>query len=87
MSTQALTDAAPAAAARRAGWRSLFTQERSPPAWSALIVAAAVILPLLVLVVSSFQVLDSGGFDTTWGLDNYRTLYTDRVIPRPSSTR
>ena len=47
-----------------------------------IIVAAAVILPLLVLVVSSFQVLDAGGFDTTWGLANYTTLFTDRVIPK-----
>jgi iron(III) transport system permease protein len=32
--------------------------------------------------VSSFRVLDPGGFDTAWGLDNYRTLFTDRIIPK-----
>ena len=81
MSTQSLTDAAlsPPPASR---WRSLFTQETITTGVVSLIVAAAVILPLLVLVVASFQVLDSSGFDTVWGLDNYRTLYTDRVIPK-----
>jgi iron(III) transport system permease protein len=39
-----------------------------------------VILPLIVLVVSSFLVLDSGGFDTTWGLGNYTKVFGDRVI-------
>jgi iron(III) transport system permease protein len=62
--------------------RSLFTQESVATLIVSVIVAAAVILPLLTLVVSSFQVLDSGGFDTTWGLDNYKTLFTDRVIPK-----
>ncbi len=81
MSTHSLTDAAPSppSASR---WRSLFTQETITTGVVSLIVAAAVILPLLVLVVASFQVLDSSGFDTAWGLDNYRTLYTDRVIPK-----
>jgi iron(III) transport system permease protein len=63
-------------------WRSLITQESVATLVVSVIVAAAVILPLLTLVVSSFQVLDSGGFDTTWGLDNYRALLTDRVIPK-----
>jgi iron(III) transport system permease protein len=27
-------------------------------------------------------VLDARGFDTTWGLDNYRALFTDRIIPK-----
>ncbi len=62
--------------------RSLFTQESVATLIVSVIVAAAVILPLFTLVVSSFQVLDSGGFDTTWGLDNYKTLFTDRVIPK-----
>src|SRR5579872_4718731 len=63
-------------------WRSLVTQESVATIVVSLIVAAAVILPLLVLVISSVRVLDTGGFDTTWGLDNYKTLYTDRVIPK-----
>ncbi|HEU5018318.1 MAG TPA: iron ABC transporter permease [Pseudolabrys sp.] len=63
-------------------WRSLFTQEAVVTAVVSIIVAAAVVLPLLVLIVSSFRVLDPSGFGSTWGLDNYRTLYTDRVIPK-----
>ena len=76
---------APASPARRplsSRWRSLVTQESVATLIVSVIVAAAVMLPLFTLVVSSFQVLDSGGFDTTWGLDNYRTLFTDRVIPK-----
>jgi len=81
MSTQTLADGGleQQAVSR---WRSLVTQESVATIVVSVIVAAAVILPLFVLVVSSFRVLDSGGFDTTWGLDNYRTLYTDRVIPK-----
>lgn len=60
----------------------MITQETVATAVVSLIVAAAVLVPLIVLVVSSFRVLDSSGFDTTWGLDNYRTLWTDRVIPK-----
>lgn len=63
-------------------WRSLFTQETVITIVVSVIVGVAVILPLLVLVVSSFLVLDVGGFGTTWGLDNYRTLWNDRVIPK-----
>ena len=63
-------------------WRSLITQESIVTVVVSVIVAAAVILPLFTLIVSSFQVLDSGGFDTTWGLANYKTLFTDRVIPK-----
>jgi iron(III) transport system permease protein len=81
MSTHLLTEAAPQTTAP-SRWRSLFTQETMATAAVSLIVAAAVILPLAVLVVSSFRVLDPGGFDTVWGLDNYRTLFTDRVIPK-----
>ncbi|HVV60131.1 MAG TPA: iron ABC transporter permease [Pseudolabrys sp.] len=81
MSTQTLAgNALQAPATSR--WRAMITQETVVTAAASLIVAAAVILPLLVLIVSSFQVMDSGGFDTTWGLDNYRTLFTDRIIPR-----
>ncbi len=63
-------------------WRSLITQESVVMLVVSIIVAAAVLLPLFTLVVSSFQVLDSGGFDTTWGFGNYKTLFTDRVIPK-----
>ena len=63
-------------------WRSLITQESIVTVVVSVIVAGAVILPLFTLIVSSFQVLDSGGFDTTWGLANYATLFTDRVIPK-----
>lgn len=62
-------------------WRSLVTQESVATIVVSLIVGLAVLLPLFTLVVSSFLVLDPLGFDTTWGLDNYRTLLTDRVIP------
>jgi len=79
MTTQSLTHAAPAAPA--AGrWRSLLTQETIATVVVSVIVAAAVILPLLVLIVSSFQVMDAGGFETEWGLDNYRYLFTDRIF-------
>jgi iron(III) transport system permease protein len=63
-------------------WRSVVTQESVATIVVSVIVAAAVILPLLTLLVSSFRVLDSDGFDTTWGLQNYETLFTDRVIPK-----
>jgi len=77
------TIASPAVAApARGSWRRLINQETVVILAVGAIVAAAVLLPLLVLVVSSFQVLDPGGFDTTWGLDNYRALLTDRVIPK-----
>jgi iron(III) transport system permease protein len=62
-------------------WRSLFTQESIATMVVSLIVAAAVLLPLATLVVSSFRVLDDLGFETTWGLDNYRLMVTDHVIP------
>ena len=81
MSTHILPEAVAAAPATRR-WRSLFTQESVATIVVSVIVAAAVLLPLFALVVSSFQVMDSSGFDTTWGLDNYRTLYTDRIIPK-----
>ena len=81
MSTQSLTETAPHAPVS-GRWRSMVTQESVATVVVSIIVAAAVILPLLVLVVSSFQVVDSGGFETTWGLDNYKTLFTDRVIPK-----
>jgi iron(III) transport system permease protein len=63
-------------------WRSLVTQESVATLIASVIVAAAVILPLFTLIVSSFEVLDPGGFATTWGLGNYKTLITDRVFPK-----
>ena len=63
-------------------WRSLVTQESVSTLVVSVIVGAAVILPLFTLVLSSFLVLDPGGFDTTWGLDNYWALFTDRIIPK-----
>src|SRR6202521_2295639 len=81
MSTQTIAGTA-VAAATPGRWRSLITQESVATLAVAGIVAAAVLLPLCTLVVSSFQVLDSGGFDTTWGLDNYRALFTDRIIAK-----
>jgi iron(III) transport system permease protein len=63
-------------------WRSLITQESVATAIVGIIVAAAVLLPLFTLIVSSFMVLDSEGFDTTWGLANYKTLFNDRVIAK-----
>jgi iron(III) transport system permease protein len=80
MTTQSLTHAAPAVPAGR--WRSLLTQERVATLVVGIIVAAAVILPLIVLVISSFEVMDPGGFETAWGLDNYRYLFDDRIFPK-----
>jgi iron(III) transport system permease protein len=84
MSTQTISAATGAAAEAPASsrWRSLVTQESVATILVSVIVAAAVILPLLTLVVSSFRVLEPGGFDTTWGLANYKALFTDRVIPK-----
>ncbi|MGQ0752870.1 MAG: ABC transporter permease [Betaproteobacteria bacterium] len=61
-------------------WRSLLTQESVTVFVVSLIVGVAVLLPLFTLVVSSFRVLDVFGFETTWGLDNYRVLFNDRII-------
>ena len=69
-------------APRTGRWRSMITQETAVTAVVSIIVAVAVLLPLFVLIVSSFRVLDLSGFETTWGLDNYRMLYTDRLIPK-----
>ena len=63
-------------------WRRFLTQETIVTVVVGLIVAVAVILPLITLFVSSFLVLDDLGFDTEWGLENYILLYTDRVIPK-----
>ncbi len=81
MSAEALPDEA--AGAPTAGrWRGMFTQESVATVVVSVIVAAAVLLPLFTLVVSSFMVLGPMGFDTTWGFGNYVTLVTDRVIPK-----
>ena len=80
MSTLSIPDTvAPVQSSR---WRSLITQETVATTIVSIIIAAAVLLPLFTLVVSSFRVLDSEGFDTTWGLDNYRVMFTDRIIPK-----
>jgi iron(III) transport system permease protein len=81
MSTQTIAEVARRTPLSRR-WRGLFAQESIATLIVSVIIAAAVILPLFTLVVSSFQVLDASGFDTTWGLDNYKTLFTDRVIPK-----
>ncbi len=62
--------------------RSMVTQENLITLIVALIVAGAVIVPLVVLFVSSFKVLDPLGWDTTWGFGNYVTMFTDRIIPK-----
>ena len=62
--------------------RSMVTQENIITAIVALIVAGAVIVPLAVLFVSSFRVLDPLGWDTAWGFGNYVEMFTDRIIPK-----
>lgn len=62
--------------------RAMVTQENLITLVVALIVAGAVIVPLVVLFVSSFKVLDPAGWDTTWGFGNYVTMFTDRIIPK-----
>ena len=63
-------------------WRRFMTQETIVTVLVGLIVAIAVILPLITLFVSSFLVLDDMGFDSEWGFGNYTTLFTDRIIPK-----
>tara|TARA_A100001037_G_scaffold189229_1_gene169413 strand:- start:2888 stop:4576 length:1689 start_codon:yes stop_codon:yes gene_type:complete len=60
----------------------MVTQENIITAVVALIVAGAVIVPLAVLFVSSFRVLDPLGWDTVWGFGNYVEMFTDRIIPK-----
>lgn len=62
--------------------RAMVTQENFITVIVAIIVAGAVIVPLAVLFVSSFKVLDPLGWDTTWGFGNYVTIVTDRIIPK-----
>ena len=63
-------------------WRRFLTQETIVTIVVGLIVAVAVILPLITLFVSSFLVLDDMGFDAEWGFGNYTTMFTDRIIPK-----
>lgn len=62
--------------------RAMVTQENIITFVVAIIVAGAVIVPLAVLFVSSFKVLDPLGWDTTWGFGNYVEMFTDRIIPK-----
>ena len=62
--------------------RAMITQENLITFVVAIIVAGAVIVPLAVLFVSSFKVLDPLGWDTTWGFGNYVEMFTDRIIPK-----
>lgn len=62
--------------------RAMLTQENIITLVVAIIVAGAVIVPLAVLFVSSFKVLDPLGWDTTWGFGNYVEMFTDRIIPK-----
>ena len=80
MRTEAALGRLEGAAAAAGRWRSLLTQESIVTMAASLIVAAAVLVPLGALILNSFRVLDALGFDTTWGLDNYRALVDDRII-------
>jgi iron(III) transport system permease protein len=82
MSTQTVPSRAVDAPAQPGRWESIVTQESIATLVVSAIVAAAVILPLLMLLISSFQVLDPMGWDTTWGFGNYEKLFTDHVIPK-----
>ncbi len=62
--------------------RAMLTQENIITLVVAIIVAGAVVVPLAVLFVSSFKVLDPLGWDTTWGFGNYVEMVTDRIIPK-----
>jgi iron(III) transport system permease protein len=62
--------------------RAMLTQENIITLVVAIIVAGAVVVPLAVLFVSSFKVLDPLGWDTTWGFGNYVEMATDRIIPK-----
>jgi iron(III) transport system permease protein len=55
-------------------WRGLFTQENIVTTAVALLVGAAVFLPLFALIVASFRVLDEMGFSAQWGFGNYEQI-------------
>lgn len=82
MTTEAYTSNAVERSRLNNRLRALVTQENIITLVVALIVAGAVIVPLVVLFVSSFKVLDPLGWDTTWGFGNYVTMVTDRIIPK-----
>ena len=60
---------------------AFFNQENIATLVVAVIIGVAVILPLVALFINSFLVLDSSGWDTEWGFDNYIEMVTDRIIP------
>ena len=82
MTTEAYTSNAVERSRLNNRLRALVTQQNIITLIVALIVAGAVIVPLVVLFVSSFKVLDPLGWDTTWGFGNYVTMFTDRIIPK-----
>ena len=82
MSTQSAPAPAASAPAQPSRWASFFTQESIATIVVSVIIAAAVLLPLFTLFVSSFLVLDPMGWDTTWGFGNYEKIFTDHVIPK-----
>lgn len=69
-----------AAIPQPARWASLVTQENLITSFVGLMVAAAVFLPLIALIVSSFRVLDVLGFGSEWGLGNYREMARVSII-------
>lgn len=60
--------------------KGLMTQETLVTSLVGLVIAVAVVLPLITLTVNSFLVLDDLGFDTEWGLANYPEMFQDRII-------
>lgn len=76
MSTRAVPVVSAIAQPQR--WQSFFTQENLITSVVAIVVAAAVFLPLFALIVSSFRVLDELGFSAHWGLGNY-----DQIVSHP----
>jgi iron(III) transport system permease protein len=67
---------------RMGRWAGLLTQETVITSVVVFVVAAAVVIPLLALVVNSFLVLDDLGFGTQWGLANYREMVRGEVVPQ-----
>ncbi|MBI4251769.1 MAG: iron ABC transporter permease [Candidatus Tectomicrobia bacterium] len=69
-------------AVRLRRWMGLFRLETSTASLVSLVVTAMVVIPLGALVVYSFLVPDELGFDTEWGLANYRDMVRSHVIRR-----
>ncbi|MBI1724340.1 MAG: iron ABC transporter permease [Candidatus Tectomicrobia bacterium] len=69
-------------AVRLRQWMGLFRIETSTTSLISLVVTAMVVTPLGALVVYSFLVPDELGFDTEWGLANYRDMVRSHVIRR-----